>query len=419
MITMKIHDYTLFFKNQNGFERLIEELYRKYKSYGKFVGKIKISNLSIEEANAFSKLLGYHLNNHDNVILSVTKLIKIMKETKYGDNFDLSILVSEYLNINLITNKENKLNNLQAEQQFYQNIIKNHFSKGNDWFKNVINNHIMPYNLIHKRYLKDKISLKKEIELTINLINNLPDKSTSLSIFSALYTKHPHYLDLDKNNNILFLYALAYLNKMKYPEKRIDKIKLLNSFNLMIDNISNFVITYNLFTNKDYLNEFAQNNETLILNIQNILKVDKCYSKKKRVFIFENPSILNEAIIKNVEECIIVTSGFLNLSVYLLLDKLIESGNKLYYNGDFDPEGLLIANNLKEKYQDNLELFCYEEIDYNNCVSKQIINNGRLNKLNNVVENDLNLIKKLLQKNKLAGYQENNKERIIKYINNS
>ena len=156
-----------------------------------------------------------------------------------------------------------------------------------------------------------------------------------------------------------------------------------------------------------------------ILNIQNILKVDKCYSKKKRVFIFENPSILNEAIIKNVEECIIVTSGFLNLSVYLLLDKLIESGNKLYYNGDFDPEGLLIANNLKEKYQDKLELFCYEEIDYNNCVSKQIINNGRLNKLNNVVENDLNLIKKLLQKNKLAGYQENNKERIIKYINNS
>ena len=122
---------------------------------------------------------------------------------------------------------------------------------------------------------------------------------------------------------------------------------------------------------------------------------------------------------RTIDCSVIISGGFPNTSVYLLLDKLIESGNKLYYNGDFDPEGLLIAGRLKEKYKDKMNLFCYNADDYNKCLSKKEISDKRLSKLIKIDIKELKDIISLLTLNKLAAYQENNKERIIDYINNS
>ena len=101
----------------------------------------------------------------------------------------------------------------------------------------------------------------------------------------------------------------------------------------------------------------------------------------------------------------------------MLIDKLIASGNTIYYNGDFDPEGLIIAYKLKDKYQDRLKLFCYDKIDYENCKSNNVISNSRLNKMAKIDDKNLNIIKNLLLENKLAAFQENN-DRIIKYLKN-
>lgn len=112
---------------------------------------------------------------------------------------------------------------------------------------------------------------------------------------------------------------------------------------------------------------------------------------------------------------IIITSGIPNISLYTLLQKLEESKTKIYYNGDFDPEGLLIAEKLKQRFH-NIELFCYNTIDYNNAKSKEKISNARLKKLDNINSKELQEIKKLLLENKISAYQEQNIERIKKYM---
>ena len=63
-------------------------------------------------------------------------------------------------------------------------------------------------------------------------------------------------------------------------------------------------------------------------------------------------------------DAIIMTSGIPNISLYTLLQKLDESSVKIYYNGDFDPEGLLIAEKLKLRFP-SVEMMCYDVIDYN------------------------------------------------------
>ncbi len=120
--------------------------------------------------------------------------------------------------------------------------------------------------------------------------------------------------------------------------------------------------------------------------------------------------------LKDLNYPIIITSGNPNLALFTLLNKL-EANNKLYYNGDFDSEGLLIADKLKQKYT-NLELFCYTSEDYKNTKANSKINESRIKKLDNIKIKDLYLIKKLIKQNKCAEYQEKNVDRIRNFMIN-
>lgn len=411
-----MHNYTKYFIEQKGFDRFINKLYDKYKSLSRFSGNIKLTNLTEEESLALSRFFGVNYRAGENITIQIKKFQNIMNNSKYSD-FNINILVEEYLGINLITKKEEKSSLDNEELSFYQEIINNQNSMGSKWLSDVVFLKLVPYKLIHQRYYKNKTSLKKELINIIRLIDNLPVNSkVLLPIYSGINTGDPHYLDFDNNHSNLFFHALSYLNKVDYPNTREEKIKLLSINNIEIDNLTNSVITYNLLSDKEYINMFSKNKETLILNIQNIINTKIFDTKSKKVFIFENPSILTEIISKNIDASIIISSGFPNMSVYLLIDKLIMSGNIIYYNGDFDPEGLLIASRLKERYTDNLILFCYDKIDYNNSLSNKKISDKRLNKLSKVNSSELSEIKQLVLKNKSCSYQENNKDRIIDFI---
>ena len=161
------------------------------------------------------------------------------------------------------------------------------------------------------------------------------------------------------------------------------------------------------------LNVFEKQNQILNLNLDNIMHLENVDTENKKVYIFENPSILNT--LKNLNVPIIITSGIPNLAVYSLIKKLEKTGNKLYYNGDFDPEGLLIASKLKETFP-NLNLFCYETSNYHDIRTKEKISSSRIKKLDNINIEELRPIKELLIRCRHAVYQENNIESIRKFI---
>lgn len=397
-------EYTKYFKDKKGYDRFITKIYEKYQSISRFSGTIKLNCLNDEEAYALSRLFGENYNSGDDVKISIKQFLKIMDKSKFKD-FDITTFITEYLNVSLLTNKELKSNLIIAEDNFYQELIKD-----NLMLKKIINKDNL---LIHHRYVKNKQKLKNDLINIINLLNHLPKEKTMISLYAATYTKDPHYLDLDSKTSNLFISCLSILDNIDFPNTREDKIKLLYKHNIEMDNLSNYVLTYNLLSSRKWINDLSK--ETLILNIQNILNTNSFDSKLKKVFIFENPSILTKILYSDIDISVIISGGFPNNAVYLLIDKLIENGNKIYYNGDFDPEGLIIANKLKNKYQNNLELFCYDEIDYKNCKSNKIISNKRLNKMDKIDDSKLIIIKDQLLKNKLAAFQENN-NRIINYL---
>ena len=132
--------------------------------------------------------------------------------------------------------------------------------------------------------------------------------------------------------------------------------------NVYTDPISNFVITYKLKGN-DILNKLSENN---------------------KVFIFENTSKLLSLTNLNIP---IIISGIPNISLYTLLHKLEKNNVEMFYNGDFNPEGLLIANTLKQEFH-KMNLICYDKLDYINSISREKISNSRLKKPDNINTND-------------------------------
>ena len=125
-----------------------------------------------------------------------------------------------------------------------------------------------------------------------------------------------------------------------------------------------------------------------------------------KVFIFENPAVFHKILqVKNDNISLICTSGQLNLSSYIVLDKIKDLKN-IYYAGDFDPEGLMIAYKIKKRYKDKVKFLNYNKQSYINTISNNIIEDKSMAQLDKINCIELDEVINELRINKRAAYQE-------------
>lgn len=99
-------------------------------------------------------------------------------------------------------------------------------------------------------------------------------------------------------------------------------------------------------------------------------------------------------------------NGQPRLSSLLLLDLLARSSVRIYYAGDFDPEGLLIAQKLKQYYQGEMIFWHMTSQDYDQAMSKETISDRRLKMLERITDPGLLPAVERMKEEKRAGYQE-------------
>lgn len=140
--------------------------------------------------------------------------------------------------------------------------------------------------------------------------------------------------------------------------------------------------------------------------MSNLLKIDYLEAINNIVFVFENPAVFHKILkITNYNISLICTSGQLNLSSYMIFDK-IKNLKNIYYAGDFDPEGLTIAYKLKKRYKDKVKFLNYTREIYISAMSNNIINERSMVQLNKIHCIELDEVIKELKINKRAAYQE-------------
>ena len=148
------------------------------------------------------------------------------------------------------------------------------------------------------------------------------------------------------------------------------------------------------------------------------IKQKKNKNKYKKVLITENPSVFMEI----AEKCkrkdfpLVCTYGQVKLAGIILLDLLVDAGYKLYYSGDIDPEGIQIADKLKQRYGGSLEFIGFDVETYLRNISNMQVNETRINKLKHINSNDLLEICNYLKKNRRVAYEEENIQNLINIV---
>ena len=381
-----------YFKDEN-FKSLLIALKNKYVSYGKCSGTIEITPKSNQEAIKLSGFLSKNIKQGKKYKIKIEDIQKSLDESKF-EGASVEDLIF-YFFPDIKTKKQKTLEQLELVNEIFLEYQKQ-YEKSNIKSLFTTKNTKLEYLITHNNEL---------LKAILHSLNSLPcfkNNVQILSVFAMQTAKDPHFYDLDKKESNILLQLIALLLEKEEAKTRKEKIELLEEVKITIDEVSNFVITYNL--EGDILLDAYQKKKTpLTLNLSNIEKLDDVKSKNNKVLIVENPSFISKVVNQDIPYSVIVTSGNSNLVTYQLLEKLKTSN--LYFSGDFDPEGLLIAQNFKKKFP-KLELIGYNEETYNRGLSKKKLSTSRLKKLEHIKEKELLEIKELLLLTSYASYQE-------------
>ena len=401
----------------NEFSEFMHLWKKQYEKYGTCKGSI---NLVLDEINraCISGLLGKDYYGVDCAHITFQQLQKAISNTKY-ENCDFNEVLKMYFNHDILTNK----NRQEQEQMRIQNIFKHLLEqegKSQQWIHHIYTDHDSVYVRIVQASKENEQKCINTVDVVMKALNQLPmwqDKKENISIFASLHTKNPHAFDKNTFPYYLLMHGIVYFLKVDFPKTNLEQNEILYRAGLYQDGISNYCSIARLQAlNENYQPHlgwtgFYDSYEALNVNMDNLLHI-RSIVYCDRVYVVENPAVF-QALLKMIKKekiekiGLVCTNGQLNYSAYLLLDILVSSNVETYYSGDMDPEGLLIADKIKQRYP-SIKLWCYDVRHYEISKSKEQAADQRMHMLDALKDETLIQIGKCINENKnRVGYQEN------------
>lgn len=420
-----------YFKEKPEYKRLLNGIKSKYINFGEIKGNVVIKNPDNAEAEALSGLMKKDYSKNKSISINLAVLQKRIDESKfYGA--ELKDIIFEYFKEEITTKKENKNSYENQLSEYFKEIVEqNKNTKIYNTLKEIVESKNQIYYKLKKYYNKNKEELRTALINASKGINELPKSRTRIPVYASNITGNPHGFDRNTLCGKLFITLICYMEKIQYPNNTEELAEIYYNNNLLIDDVSNMVLCKNVLgfikNNKEQyiehqgLQGFYQNHEPIYLNLFNLSNIESLAkpSKYKEVIVMENPTVFMEVS----EKCnkkdfpLVCTYGQVKLSGLILLDMFVKKGYKICYSGDLDPEGIQIADKLKQRYKNNLKFFGFDVDTYNKKLSNVYLSETRIKKLNGIKSFELLKICDKIRASKKASYEEENIDNIIKYIN--
>lgn len=398
-----------YFQNA-GFQRFIQSWIEKYKSLGHLGGKIKLENLSLQEQETLGLFLGLDLSC-GYLYITYSEFYKRFQKTKFEDVDFLEVLKS-LQSSPIYTLQELQDMKIQTEKSFKEMLLQKYLNT-NAYFWLVYYFH--EERLISKYIQSQQEKYLEVLSYICDAIDHLPvynHQYTLLSVFSQEITKNPHYFDNGFSKELL-LKAISFSLNIHTTERTVETINdIFYQAGLLRDDLSNncYICHIRPYIDISGWKGFYDSYEPWNMNLYNLMKVRSTFIEMP-IYIVENPSVfrllVNHIQKHHLQVGLICSNGQINLCTYMLLDKLIESGCQFYYAGDYDPEGLLIADKLKQKYSKQCHLWCYsvEYFDKIKTIQNEI-SSKRIHILQNIQDHQLKEIARFMIEHSCFGYQE-------------
>ena len=404
-----------YFRQTPGFERVMEQLLRRYRRNGRAAGMIRLDDPSEEERDALRGLFGRPFPG--DVKFGVRDFNTAVQSSRFA-GVELKDVLEAFFQTTIHTSRERKY---QKEQQFDQMLSSAYktarCSTCKCWLDAVkAKCKDRGYLLLAKEMARDPQSATESLCKAIWAMDELEDhagKPLRLAVFSAQSTTDPHALDSDTLCGQLFLHLLSMKQSRPYPVGAEQRDETYFENGILCDSISSTVTEIGLILMEPQaehpsFREFRRRKECCTLSLTNLSRIVSAESPTKKAYLIENQMLFSQLCdhVGAFHSPLICTSGQLQVAVLRLLDMLAASGTTLFYAGDFDGGGISIATRLLARYPDNLQLWHMAKEDYMLCKSEVSLSEGSRALLKSAEGTILEPVADFVQTAGYAGYQE-------------
>ena len=417
----EINEAVEYFKKKPVYEKLFNEFKKKYESLGKIGGIAVLTGLSTGDKEDISGFLMKDFTSEEEVRVSAKLFEKALLKSRFSSLTTLDI-ITRYFGIKLRTNKEKSEEDVGKRAEYLAELT-GYTDKAyiKEWLTGVFCTGADGAVVIARSYNADKNELKIILQKLIKAIPMLPyfqggKKKELLAVFAAQAAGNPHFFDdntLAGNLLTAFLrdyFRFGYEDDLSEAENRSN---VLFKAGLIKDTLSNDVIAYGIRGRcvdgslHQGMEGFLHQKEPVKLSLLTLANLEETFTNSidRRVYIVENPAVFSILTSRFPEKAFICSYGQIRRAVFMLLD-LFDKNTVFSYAGDFDPEGLLIAERLKKRYGERLIFWKYETDIYLKYMSEEKLTNQRIKKLDGVRDAALLKIAELMREEGCAAYQE-------------
>lgn len=417
MMEQQLKQAVQFFRNEQAYKNLFTLFRKKYESLGRIGGTVPVTEFTGAELKVIGRFFGVPSDQlHVKGSVSLHIFEQQLANTRFHE-IGLKQLLDAYFGEIIISKKQQqkerdeKLRSLLLEQQIRHPELK-------FWF-NFLFDIRGEGRWIIRLVEKDPAYFEQLIASLSQAISTLPAKAERLPMFSQRITGDPHAFDLDKDLGKMFLHVLSVDRSDDQTETSVlvpthtEAVnELLNEYHIYRDDLLNFVTSAGLYAEtvdgmQKVWKSAVKQNTVQIVPLRELVPLTRVYpASGNKVRIVENSGVCSVLLDKEPRTPIICTNGQFTLAALILLDLLVEEGCLLYYAGDFDPEGLSMAQRLLERYPDNMRLWHMSEQAYKVSGPVLELSKDRLKKLNGISHEELIDVAQEMRSVGKAGYQE-------------
>ena len=424
-----------YFRKTPGFDRCFQELRKKWNSYGRAAGIVKLTAASKEERRALEGFFGKSFADQTGGTLSfsVQSFEAALKETAYGE-LNLQQLMELYFGEPMKTNAARKAEREEQIRLFFENCRQFFLRREHemcetagtaaDWIETVFQEKKYGYQIILKEWKRNPNHaerLVRTVGMALEMV--VPDGgetsggSIMLAVLAARVSGDPHCFDRGTAAGQLLVLGLCRDAGVDIPSNAEELFALYLRYGIQMDEISSMVAVSGLHLERNGtlhpgLEGFLQAGEPFLLMQKNLDGVTRAYGAGSCVFVVENEMVFSHLceqsrrLPEGGRPALLCTMGQPRKAAWQLLDLLTAENPAIFYAGDLDPEGMDIADRIWKRYPDAVHLWRMGPEDYEKSRSEEEISDRRLSMLSRLQNPLLRSTAAQIQKEKKAGYQE-------------
>ena len=403
-----------YFQSRPGYRRILSELLKKYRSYGRPAGTIRLDDATQEECDAARSIFGRPFSPP--LRFHAAQFEAALQELRFG-KVSLKEVLESYFNTEIRTNSELR----EAENSRFTTMMTQILKQTDNslcirWLQTLKDHQGDGYQLPRREAAKDLDGTRHALLQacrSLDLLEQRTQGMVRLAVLSAHATSDPHALDSGTLCGKLFLRPLSFRSGLAVPANAEQRDRLYYENGILYDSISSLVTQTGLVllagtAEHPACSLFRQRREIYTLSLANLSGLTGARSPSGKVYIVENEMVFTQLCdhVSQFHSPLICTSGQPSVAALRLLDLLAREGTQLFYSGDFDGKGLSIAAQLCVRYPNLLKPWHMEIADYDQCRSDILLSKSSRSLLQGCVGTALEAAAEAVKQFDRAGYQE-------------